>query len=1199
MTLIILDASCPNCGGAIEDDRLLKGAVCGKCLPKIPNEVNPLTLAEVLRRRNRLMRYKVVKELDEEVKRFKEEFRKAVGNEPWALQEVWACRVFLDENFSIVAPTGVGKTIFCILACLYLIKHKKRRCYLMLPSSILVDQVVDKAREFMKKLKISEDNLAYYHSALPSKTRKAMLSKITNGEFKLLVTTDRFLITRGDTLGRIQIDNIFVDDVDSFLKSPKNIDRVVKVLGFPPEVVDKVLKLIDLRLKLSRRYDKSLEQEYNNLAHEVEEAKRRKHGKLVVAGATLRTKMTKRMLIFSELLDFEPGTSPKFVRNIIDFKLEKRGELVSTAVELVKKHGRGALVFIPMAYGRELARRVTEKLAEAGIRAYFYEKMEEGILERFEKGEYDALVGIAASRSPFVRGIDLPEMIRYAVFVGVPRREVKIERYELNPNKLFTLLSNILDILDEQRKTRAMLILQNLRKVIPATADTVEKIKTTLAEGQQSGYAGYVAKVVKDAADFVKETLTPELISKIEESADISVKAVDDGFRVTIPDTSGYLQASGRTSRLYAGGVTKGVSILLVDDVKALTGLTRRLKFILEEFEWVDYDDQEALREFREVDRDREAIKEIKRGKLTLPSSAIAREALMIVESPTKARTFAKFFGKPFRRKIGDITIYSTATGNIILNIAATMGHLTDLSTTPGYYGVIIEDESFKPVFSPIKKCGRCGYQFVDGDTCPSCGSRSIFSKGEVIEALRKAALTVNEIYVATDPDAEGEKIAYDITCLLKPYNKTVYRLEFHEVTRKALLKALANKRSISTNLVEAQLVRRIEDRWFGFELSRRLWEHFGSRNLSAGRVQTPVLGWIVKRLEEAKKKKTIARVVVEGNVELSFENPQNLELIKEKAERNELAVEIKDAREYVQSISPAPPYITATLLRDAYQFLRFPVGLTMRLAQELFESGFITYHRTDSTTVSSAGLAIAREYIENKNLGEFTPRTYAREGAHECIRPVRPLDRTKLQQYIQIGLIKPVVPLTDRHLRLYDLIFRRFIASQLPPAKVVSQSFKAEMEGNEINVERVVNILETGFNKIFQTVRQENRIEPGVRRVLSMQVLTTPAARLYTEGDIISLMRERRIGRPSTYSKIVQVLFDRRYVIEKSGRLIPTSKGIKVYGYLFSNFGKYVSEETTRELEMVMDLIEEGRENYVDVLKKLKGQTEAISVRA
>ena len=1192
----VMDGLCPNCGGAIEDDRLLSGGVCRACLEDLPARPSPHELARLLDERGRLRSYRMISDLLREYEVFKRDFEQAVGHPPWSLQEVWAKRVIMDENFAIVAPTGVGKTVFCIIACLYLVKYRRRRCYLMLPSSMLVEQVAEKVSKFSEKIGVKPGEIVYYHAGMGRKEKEEALEKIRSRKFRLLITTDRFIVDRMDYLENVGFDNIFVDDVDSFLKSPKNIDRVMVLLGFSPDVVEKVLRLVEVRRRLAATGDKALEKEYNRLTREIERLKSRKHGRLVVAGATIKTKTTKRILIFSELLGFEIGSRIEFVRNIVDFYLEPRGDVIEEAVELVKRHGRGGLVFAPMVGGREMAGRIAEKLREAGIKAYLYEKMEEDVLQRFVEGEYDVLVGVAGSRSPLARGIDLPETVRYTVFAGVPRREVKVSKEEYNPNKLFMFLTNILEVIPEASRVEALKLIQRLRKVVPVSKTIVEKLAEAFSrEERLEGYEGYVQDLVEQVRRYLSKVLTKEFVEKIASESDLAIKVIDDGFSLIIPDVSGYLQAAGRTSRLYAAGVSRGVSILVKDDEKTFRTLTKRLKVVLEEFEWVEYRREEAEREFERVDRDRRLIREIREGVLKIPLKDLVRMALMIVESPTKAKTIARFFGKPYRRNVKGLTIYETSTGNLILQITATMGHVTDLEITPGVHGVLIRDGRFIPVFGPIKRCSRCGEQFVEGDVCPNCGSRDYLNKLEIIEALRRVALEVNEVYVATDPDAEGEKIAYDLTAALKPYNPNIHRLEFHEVTRKALRQALENKREISYPLVEAQLVRRIEDRWLGFELSRKLWERFRSKYLSAGRVQTPVLGWVVERTLEARKKKTILRAVLENGVEVSYENPENAEEVLKRYEEGEVRARITELREEVREVPPPPPYTTDSLLRDAAIYLKYPVTLTMQLAQDLFESGLITYHRTDATTVSTAGLNVAREYIEKSGVGKFTPRTYRREGAHECIRPVKPMDRRELTQFIQMGLISFPIKLTDRHLRLYDMIFRRFIASQLQPARVSVQKFKVVVDGLSKEMERTVEVLESGFNRVFAVISASPRVSEGEYTVKSMEVRKVPAAWLYNEGDIIALMRERGIGRPSTYSKIVQTLFNRGYVFEKNGKLIATKKGRTIYEYLRENFGEFVSEKVTRELEEIMDRIERGELDYQSILGELYRQIEQV----
>ena len=516
------------------------------------------------------------------------------------------------------------------------------------------------------------------------------------------------------------------------------------------------------------------------------------------------------------------------------------------------------------------------------------------------------------------------------------------------------------------------------------------------------------------------------------------------------------------------------------------------------------------------------------------------------------------------------------------------MGHIYDLVITEGFHGVKVEDGKFVPIYDFIKKCKKCGEQFTEFSACPKCKSTEFYSKEEFIKALRMLSLEVNHIFIATDPDTEGEKIAYDIYCSLYPVNNKIERLEFHEITKKAFLKAINNRRKIDFELVEAQIVRRIEDRWIGFELSQKLWRRFRNYRLSAGRVQTPVLGWIIERVNEARKKKTVLSARLANGLKVSIKNP-NLPFPVEELQKRfkELKAKIEGLTSEEKTIHPPPPYTTDTLLRDASTKLNFSASKTMMLAQDLFEMGLCTYHRTDSTTVSTVGISLAKDYIQEKYPTLFVPRRYPKEGAHECIRPTRALDAERLKNMISLGLLRFPKRLTREHFQLYDLIFKRFIASQMREVKVLYQKFNVLIDGNQVSIENPVKIVSEGFNKVFP-VRLENPVEEGEYAIEFARILRLPAARLFSQGEVIALMREKAIGRPSTYAKIISTLLERKYVIERKNRLISTRLGFKVYMYLRERFGDYVSEETTRRLESQMDSVEQGKADYQQILNEL-----------
>ncbi|MEM2846169.1 MAG: reverse gyrase [Nitrososphaerota archaeon] len=1196
----IYDFACSNCGGEIADARLIEVGVCEKCLPG--KAAGLIEAAEALKKAGRLQKLKEYLRIQLEYEEFRRFFRRALGFEPWALQEVWAKRIISGDNFAIVAPTGVGKTVLGLIMALYLYAARRRRCYVIVPSSILVQQLYEKAISFAERLGLRiSDGLLLYHAGLSRAERENVLNSLRKNDGPIiLITTDRFLIDHGDLLMGIKpFDYVFVDDVDSFLKSPKNIDKAIGLLGLRPEAVDLALKLIDVRIKLARSPSKGLSDEYERLSRAVEEERKRRRGILVVAGATLRGRRTRRMMIFEELLDFEVGRFQELVRNVEDLYVEPAGSPIEETVKLVKRHGGGCLVFIPHALGRSYAENVAEALEKAGIKVHLYRKMSQDILQKFASGEIDAMVGIASSRSPFTRGIDLPSRIRYAVFAGVPRREIRIEKAEYNPAKLLILILNLMPILDERSRRESEPIIAKLRKITPLTKDVMEKIRRADEEGMKlDGFEGYAQEVIASAREFVGKILSPQLLERIERDLDITLKQAGDGFTLIIPDTTGYIQASGRTSRLYPYGIMKGASIVVVDDARAFRGLIARLKAQIEELDFEPYDEKKAELIFEQIDRERKLLGEIQRGEVEIRVKDLVRAALMLVESPTKARTIAHLFGRPFRRRIGPLTVYEAAIGGMIVGVAATQGHITDLITGSerGLHGVENMNGRFIPVYGVIKRCYNCGEQWADGRPCPSCGSDDIFDKIEIIEAIRRLAQQYNEVYLATDPDAEGEKIAYDLMCLIKPFNPNIHRLEFHEVTRRALLSALQSKRSVSISLVEAQLLRRIEDRWIGFELSRKLWERFGSRWLSAGRVQTPVLGWIAERTSDYKKKRMMIRVRLGENLYIDILEPENVEEVLREWETGRLKATVRILGEEEVTVNPPPPYTTDSLLRDASSYLKLSAANAMRVAQDLFEAGLITYHRTDATTVSQVGMSIAREYLSRIDPSLFAPRAYRMEGAHECIRPVKPLDAEKLRYYVRIGLITiPAARLTETHYRMYDLIFRRFIASQCRPAKIVTQRISVDVLGNSVELSRDVKLLDKGFLEFYPVIRIADRVEAGEYPVSGLEVRKVPSAWLLTEGDVVALMKERGIGRPSTYSKIIETLLERGYAIERNGRLIATKKGITVYRYLIERFGDYVSEELTRRLEADMDRVESGKADYQKILEELYQEVMAI----
>jgi reverse gyrase len=655
---------------------------------------------------------------------------------------------------------------------------------------------------------------------------------------------------------------------------------------------------------------------------------------------------------------------------------------------------------------------------------------------------------------------------------------------------------------------------------------------------------------------------------------------------------------------MFSGGISKGVSVTIVDDKKAFNGLVKESKWFSEEIEWKNFNEVDLNKILEEVDRDRATIKKLMAGLISPQFRDPITTALLIVESPNKVKTIARFFGKPSKRTVNGLTVYEVSTGDYILNITASGGHVFDLPTynlgNNSVHGVIKYDGTFLPAYITIKRCIKCKRTFTKPiERCSYCQSE-VFDKEKVVEALRKIALETDLVLIGTDADAEGEKIGWDIATALSPYTSKIKRIEFHEITKRALVDGLKNLRDIDMRLVEAQMVRRIEDRWLGFELSEKLWNRFGDNTLSAGRVQTPVLGWVIDRTNESRKSfQTFFEITLENGLKVVTKRPlmENDKVVEEIHELTKAVYEVREAHREELEVNPPPPYSTDTLLQDAASQLKFSVHKTMSLAQDLFELGLITYHRTDSIRVSNVGQRVAKDYIVEKfdeNL--YRPREWSKEGAHECIRPTRPIDAIRLKHMLILGTLRLAKKLTQEHLQLYDQIFRRFIASQMRQAKVLKQKYEVRFDDNIEFIEGYTKILEDGFNLVLK-INLIPEVVEGTLKAANVKSWRAPTIPPFKQSDLIRLMKLKDIGRPSTYAKIVTTLFQRGYVQENDRKeIVPTKKGYQVYFYLNKRFYEFISEETTRKLKKIMDSIEEGKVNYQEILNDL--YREILSIR-
>lgn len=1215
MTKAIFLGLCPNCGGGIEDSLLIQGLPCEKCLPRekfeqLVKKRSPSSelelkrlVCELLEKEGRLQRYSELVKLEEELEEFSKFFERATGNPPWSAQRTWARRVLEGRSFAIIAPTGVGKSVFGTVMALYK-ALRGEKSYIVVPTTLLAQQAYALLQRLSESVGASV-RIAYYTGGLKESERKQFIEALESGEFDVLITTSQYLAMSFDNLSKHRFDYIFVDDVDAVLKSSKNVDRLLTLLGYSSEIINRALELIKLKVEFARYASSKKDYEsLSVLAAQIHAArsdiddfvKRSRVGVLVVSSATGRPRGM-RIRLFRELLGFEVGSRAEFIRNVQDIYAYPRDGVESAVIELVKRLDSGGLVYVPTDKGIEYAETLASKLREEGIRAdVVHAKERKSKLSEFAEGEIDVLVGVATYYGLLVRGIDLPQRIRYVVFAGVPRFRFTLEVDEIHPIRLIQLLMDLREFMDEKEKLEATSLLSKLRRVSKwLTAPHIKAIKEWREKGGTlPPYLERVEELLSRGSQLIQELLSrDEVVEAIRRSPHIMLESVEDRYVALVPDVMTYIQASGRTSRMFAGGISRGISIVIVDNEKLLNGLIRKTRWIFEDIAWKALEEVDLNRLKEEVDRDREFIRKLLAGEIKGRAEDPVQTALLIVESPNKARTISNFFGKPSVRHLGPITVYEVGTGDKILNIVASGGHVYDLSVSQGFHGVLFEGGAFIPVYATIKRCRRCGEQFVEGDSCPQCGSRDYWDTVNVVEALRSIAHEFDVVLLGTDPDTEGEKISWDIYCTLSPYAKSIKRVEFHEVTKSAVLNAIKNPREIDLSLVEAQIVRRIEDRWIGFELSQQLWKQFRDKHLSAGRVQTPVLGWVIDRFREYQRSfRMHYRVKLENGFEVVFEDarPRKYAQQIEEALMNSLC-RLEVLGEYEDEMFPPPPFCTDSLIRESSALLGLGASETMGFAQELFEMGFITYHRTDSIRVSQMGRAIAREYVSEKFGSEmFVPREWSTEGAHECIRPTRPVDADQLQQLIQAEIISTPRPLTKRHFQLYNLIFRRFVASQMRPARVVRARVLAKVWEFSKEEEVISKVLEPGFTQALEPrwKKFEGSLG-GEYRVVEVKHWRAPTVMLYSEGDLVAEMRIRGIGRPSTYAKIVDTLRIRKYVKEVRGkRLAPTRRGVMIYSYLMDRFGSLVSEERTRLLEEKMKLIESGEVSYQSVLSEL-----------
>ncbi len=1081
--------------------------MCQRCMPEIGEPCEVLESGEYLR----------FCHISEEERQFAAFFEEKNGFTLRQIQRSWAKRFFLGHSFALLAPTGVGKSTFGLSLAAFL----QRKSYLLFPTQLLVNQAVQRLRQ------MGVEPL-FYDAHLPKKQKDAIKQRIFAGDFGILITTTAFLYRNFAQIPK-DFGFVFIDDVDSVLKSARNIDKVMLLLGFNQADIDAAMEFIEQKSRGALSPE-----EFASWQERIKQIRSHAKAQLIVSSATANPK-SRRVGLFRELLGFEVGRPSITIRNVEDLYEEPR-DLKNRSLELLRKFGRGGLVFLP---GNETKERLEEYLAflrQNGIAAQSYEEFD---AEAFARGEVQVVVGFASYRNPLARGIDMPQTIRYALFVGVPKLEFHLDLHRHN-TLYFFLLALLGAIKEEPFFDEVVGFVRYLSRIYKIPHD---RLNDKARERVEAIYAR------------VEEILSQEMIAKINQNPDISI-IKDEGFKLITADVTGYIQASGRTSRLYVGGLSKGLSYLLVDNQKAFHSLQKKVRWFSDEiiFKPASKVDLEAI--FAKIDEDRQKIALALEGKLK-ESKEFFTTALVIVESPNKARTIANFYGKPMVRDLAGVRVYEVAKEGKILSIAASKGHVVDLEKEEGLYGVLRESR-FVPIFEPLDE-----------------------QKYTILQMLRQLGFEVKELYIATDPDTEGEKISYDLGLNLRPFNAHIKRAEFHEVTKRAFDAALSEPREFDENLVKAQLVRRIADRWIGFGISQKLQKHLGKKWLSAGRVQSAVLEWIVLREYEARQRVYVVRASFEGlEAEFVFEDRAEAKEFYDKLHEVTLKFSHKEPKELFRT-----PFSTDAMLFAAAKELHFSPQKTMQLAQDLFEAGFITYHRTDSVRVSPAGIAIAKEYIL-AHFAEryFTPRTHAKAGgAHEAIRPTKVMDAADLEEFVRLqrGL------LTRDHIRLYDLIFRNFIASQMAPAVVEEVAAQVRALDKEVEMRFYDRILEHGIDLIVSLpiiALQEGSYE------VQKELKERPRVPRFSYAEVIRMMKERGVGRPSTYAITIEKLEERHYIVQRRGILYATKLGQKVYEELRKDptIYSFVNERYTKELEELMDMVQRGERDYEEVLDEL-----------
>ncbi len=546
---------------------------------------------------------------------------------------------------------------------------------------------------------------------------------------------------------------------------------------------------------------------------------------------------------------------------------------------------------------------------------------------------------------------------------------------------------------------------------------------------------------------------------------------------------------------------------------------------------------------------------------------------LIIVESPAKARTISRLLGKGYK-------------------VEACVGHVRDLPKSR--LGIDIKD-NFKPQYSSIRE------------------------KGPVIKDLKQKTQKAARVLLAADPDREGEAICWHLVEALG-LKKNYFRIILTEITSRAVAEAIKNPGHIDINRVNAQQARRILDRIVGYKVSPILWSKAG-KGLSAGRVQSVVLRLICER--EAEIEAFIpgeywtlsAELLTEGNEILTaklekasgkkLEIDNESEAVETEKKLRALSFKVKSLQKKLNKRNPPPPFTTSTLQQDAASKLGFGTSRTMAVAQQLYEgvdtgsedpAGLITYMRTDSVRISAEARAKCLKFIKTRFGEKYAPekpRTYkSKKGAQEAHEAIRPTDVNKTPESLEKALSKD-------QLKVYTLIWRRFIASQTQSAEINSVAAKISAgkyelvaKGQKIKFPGFLDIYPDSSEKFVPLPAMSEGEDLKLKDIQTKQNFTTPPPR-YSEGSLVKALEEKGIGRPSTYAPIIRTVQIRTYVEKLQGRMKPTILGVEVNKLLVGNFAEIFNVDFTALMEKELDEIAQGRQNWTDVMDEFYGPFE------